>query len=97
VIILEWTLEGNRVGRCWMDSSGPDQRPVAGLVNTVMNLRVPQKAGNFLTSWVTVSFSWRTLIREVIYLLTLGIGGCIQKFPDWPPGARTTNGTALCH
>jgi len=26
------------------------------------------------------------------------IGGCIQKFPDWPPGARTTNGgTALCH
>jgi hypothetical protein len=23
--------------------------------------------------------------------------GCIQKFPDWPPGARTANGTALCH
>jgi hypothetical protein len=21
----------------------------------------------------------------------------IQKFPDWPPGARTANGTALCH
>jgi hypothetical protein len=20
-----------------------------------------------------------------------------EKFPDWPPGARTTNGTALCH
>jgi hypothetical protein len=19
------------------------------------------------------------------------------KFPDWPPGARTANGTALCH
>jgi len=26
-----------------------------------------------------------------------GIGGCIQKFPDWPPGARTANGTPLCH
>jgi hypothetical protein len=25
------------------------------------------------------------------------VGGCIQKFPDWPPGARTANGTALCH
>jgi hypothetical protein len=25
------------------------------------------------------------------------IKGCIQKFPDWPPGARTANGTALCH
>jgi hypothetical protein len=23
------------------------------------------------------------------------LGGCIQKFPDWPPGARTVNGTAL--
>jgi hypothetical protein len=24
------------------------------------------------------------------------IGECIQKFPDWPPGTRTANGTALC-
>jgi hypothetical protein len=23
--------------------------------------------------------------------------GCIQKFPDWPPGGRAANGTALCH
>jgi hypothetical protein len=22
------------------------------------------------------------------------IRGCVQKFPDWPPGARTANGTA---
>jgi hypothetical protein len=22
---------------------------------------------------------------------------CMQKFPDWPPGARTASGTALCH
>jgi hypothetical protein len=25
------------------------------------------------------------------------IRGCIQKFPDWPPGARTENIRALCH
>jgi hypothetical protein len=25
------------------------------------------------------------------------VRGCIQRFPDWPPGARTANGTALCH
>jgi hypothetical protein len=25
------------------------------------------------------------------------VRGYIQKFPDWPPGARTANGTALCH
>jgi len=22
---------------------------------------------------------------------------CIQKFPDWPPAARTAHGTTLCH
>jgi hypothetical protein len=27
----------------------------------------------------------------------LNLRGCIQKFPDWSPGARTANGTALCH
>jgi hypothetical protein len=31
------------------------------------------------------------------YASTHTIGGCIQKFPDWPPGARIANGTALCH
>jgi hypothetical protein len=25
------------------------------------------------------------------------VQGCIQNFPDWPPGARSANGTALCH
>jgi hypothetical protein len=25
------------------------------------------------------------------------VRGYIQKFPDWLPGARTTNGTAFCH
>jgi hypothetical protein len=26
---------------------------------------------------------------------TTEILGCIQKFPDWPPGVRTANGTTL--
>jgi hypothetical protein len=30
-----------------------------------------------------------------IYLLN--IRGCIKKFPDWSPGARSANGTVLCH
>jgi hypothetical protein len=25
------------------------------------------------------------------------LGGCVQKSLGWPPGARTANGTALCH
>jgi hypothetical protein len=29
--------------------------------------------------------------------VTKAIRGCIQNFPDWSPGARTANGTALCH
>jgi hypothetical protein len=33
------------------------------LVNTAMNLRVPQKPGNFLTGWMTVRFSRRTLLH----------------------------------
>jgi hypothetical protein len=36
-------------------------------VNTEMNFRVPLKAGNFLTSWVTVSFSRRTLLHGITY------------------------------
>jgi hypothetical protein len=35
------------------------------LVNTVMNLWIPQKAENFLISGVTVSFSGRTLPHEI--------------------------------
>jgi hypothetical protein len=31
-----------------------------------------------------------------LYVLTYA-RRCIQKFSDWPPEARTTNGTALCH
>jgi hypothetical protein len=31
------------------------------------------------------------------YTFRLLLRVCIQKFPDWPPGARTANGTALCH
>jgi hypothetical protein len=34
-------------------------------VNTVMNLRVHYKTGNFLTSWVAISLSNRILLYEV--------------------------------
>jgi hypothetical protein len=37
-------------------------------VNMVMNLQVPQKAGNFLNSWATISFSRGTSPYEVGYL-----------------------------
>jgi hypothetical protein len=34
---------------------------------------------------------------ERFYCEHIYIRGCIQKFPDCPPGARTANATALCH
>jgi len=35
------------------------------LVKTVMNLQVPYKVRNFLTNWVTISFSRRNLLLGV--------------------------------
>jgi hypothetical protein len=31
------------------------------------------------------------------YNLSKKVRGCIQKFPNWPPGARIANGADLCH
>jgi hypothetical protein len=51
----------------------------------------PSRPTSLLVSSRTSLFSF------VIFVFLLDIRGCIQKFPDWPPGARTANGTALCH
>jgi hypothetical protein len=37
------------------------------------------------------------LLLLLVEAVIVNVHGCIQKFPDWPPGARTANGTALCH
>jgi hypothetical protein len=53
------------VGVDWMHLA-QDRGQWQALVYTVMNLRVPEKARNFLTSWVTISFSRRTLLPGVL-------------------------------
>jgi hypothetical protein len=37
--------------------------------------------------------------EDTSFLITIEIciRGCIEKFPDWPLGAKTANGTALWH
>jgi hypothetical protein len=48
-IILKWILKKWDVGRDWIDMA-LDRDSWRDIVSAVMNLRVPQNAGNFLTS-----------------------------------------------
>jgi hypothetical protein len=52
--------------------------------------------------WIEIAHSivhWRDFPAEChsFDFTELRIRGCIQKFPDWPSGARTASDTALCH
>jgi len=55
-IILRWSLRNCGWGH-GQDWSGSGQKQVVGSCNTVINLWVSYDAGNFLTSWESVSFS----------------------------------------
>jgi hypothetical protein len=48
---------------------GQDRDYWWALVNTVMNFLFLKRAGNFLTRWLTVSFSRRTLLHEVSFVV----------------------------
>jgi len=50
---------------CELEASGLDRDRCPALVNTLMNLRLPKEAGNFLISWVAISFPRRALLQEV--------------------------------
>jgi hypothetical protein len=47
--------------------------------------------------WVKTAKVWKQVSECGIPHLHVNIQGRIQKFLDWPPRARTANGTALCH
>jgi hypothetical protein len=44
--------------------------------NTVMNFRIPYKAGDILTSWVTASFSERTRLFAICLVICLHFRPC---------------------
>jgi len=57
-------------------------------VRSLMSVISASELSVLLLIFVTTGNVWR---------FSRIIRGCIQKFPDWLPGARTVNGTALCH
>jgi hypothetical protein len=53
---------------------------------------------NVFFHWLLFSFiTDENLGPKKMKLYFFHIWGYIQKFPDWPPGTRIANGTALCH
>jgi hypothetical protein len=89
-------------------SPKPATRPVHHIVNVTL---LVEECDCFFLSKCWYCYEWELrillyfgdrdihgrIILKWVLLKSLWIWGCIQKFPDWPPRARTTNGTALCH
>ena len=63
--IVRWIFRKRFEGLEWI-SLVHDRDSSWALVNAVMNLRVPQNTGNFLTGWELVSFSRRDLLHALI-------------------------------
>jgi hypothetical protein len=53
----------------WIDLA-QDRNQCRALVNTIMNLRVPQNAGKFLSSCTIGSFSIRAQLHEVSLVIS---------------------------
>jgi hypothetical protein len=63
-IILKWIFEVGWEGIDWIDVA-QDRDRWRAVVYTVMNLRIPQNVGNFLSGLRRFSFSGKTLLHGV--------------------------------
>jgi len=77
--VTKMDRQGYRAGRCGLDTSASSRSQQWSLVNTVMELRGPQKVENFLVSSVTISFS-RTLVHGISQLVDRSVRWKTAKF-----------------
>ena len=63
-IILRWIFKKSYGGMDWIELAQDRDRGRV-LMNSVRNTRFPQNAGDFLSSWESVSFSRRTVLHGV--------------------------------
>jgi hypothetical protein len=72
-------------------------------VNSILGDDIVVMSGGFertFQSWTILSYYFRIClvrINDQSVGRNSNLRGCFQTFPDWPPGARTANGTALCY
>jgi hypothetical protein len=89
-IILKIILK-NTTGWHEKDSSGSGQ----GLVNTAVNLQIPQKAGNFFTSWATISYLLISLVTCVHVLFSNDVS--TSKSKKHTAYKQLIKNTYVCH
>jgi hypothetical protein len=80
---------------------------IVGFFIACIWLRIGTCGGLLWTRWWTFGLrkrqgiswldEWLLASQDGLSSMELVVRGCIQNFPDWPPAARTANGTALCH
>jgi hypothetical protein len=66
--VLKWIFKTRNGGTC--SNMAQNRESWRALVNASMNIRVPYKAGNFLSGRGTVSLSRRILLHGVSHLVT---------------------------
>jgi hypothetical protein len=80
--------------------TNPSLDPTLSQLNPVRPIHpyLPKVHLNVILSRTPRSSQWSLALGPPNNIITplSNIRWWIQKFPDWPPGARTANGTALC-
>jgi hypothetical protein len=87
-------IQPHLVAESYAVCSFPCRRTVRKLLDTPSY--TSQHRNRVCYSYRKISFCAPVCLFDMFWC-TVELPCCIQNFPDWSPGTRTTNGTALCH